>query len=215
MRATRTYQLPNQAGIKYREYNSYFDDISYYWTLNINHKKSNTVKYKIIPDGCIDIVFELRDDILYNPNVSAPFTNLTEISLPINSSFLGIRFKPGKFRKYIDIDPSDIKNEFSAFGRREYKNINDFLNSTNQKRNPLSKFGNNLTNLLKSSLSQRQKRRIFKASTGFSIRDFNKIQKFQNSIGSPDSNQYFDQPHMIKAYKDLTGLTPLELQKFL
>lgn len=209
-------QLTNQTGIEYQEYSipsSYKEDISYSWTLETNTRNST---YKILPDASIDIIFQEVEGSLYSPFISSPFTKLTEVTLPANSKFVGIRFKPGKIRSYLDFELESLEDEFSFLGDRGYPNLESFLSSyTKKKPNPLSRFDNSLTNLMYSSLSQRQKRRIFKQVTGFTIRQFQKIMKFQGSLNNMNSYKFFDQAHMIKTYKDLTGMTPIQLSQFL
>lgn len=213
---SKTRQLTKQPNVTYEEFKSpqnFSDDIQYCWSLETDKSLEDVVSYKIIPDGCMDVVFE-KKDILLNPGLSEPFHNLVEIKLEPSSKFIGIRFKPGKIRKYMDLEIDDLRYEFTEFTRKEFKSIEDFLSFySKEKSNPLQKYGNDLNNLLSSSLSQRQKRRVFKRSTGFTIRTFNKIITFQRSLSN--SLTYYDQSHMIKTYKELTNYTPRKLKEFM
>lgn len=212
----RTSQLAKQNHIVYQELDSANPDVQYTWNLKVSDSGSKNVKYKIIPDGCIDIIFERSEGAIFNPVISAPFLNITEISLPKNANYVGIRFKPGKFRKYVDIDPSQISEQFDEFQQSEYASIEDFFSSIKaEKNNPLSKFDNDLNKLVASSLSQRQKRRIFKSTTGFTIREFRRIMRFQASLSKNCEDEYFDQSHKIKSYKSLVNMTPSQLQNHL
>jgi mRNA-degrading endonuclease RelE of RelBE toxin-antitoxin system len=212
----RTSQLSKQNHIIYKEFDFINPDIQYTWDLEISDSNSKSVEYKIIPDGCIDIIFEHHNGSIFNPIISSPFAVITTIELPKTSKYVGIRFKPGKFRKYIDIDPSKISDQFDDFQKKEYKNIEDFLNALiSNQNNPLNKFDNDLNKLLASSLSQKQKRRIFKSVTGFTVREFNKIMTFQDSLNTYCIDNYFDQSHKIRAYKSLVGMTPTQLAKYL
>ncbi len=189
----KTFQLSKQKGIKYTEYQSKNPDIQYFWKLETDIGKNGLVDYKIIPDGSIDIVFEEVEGKLFNPSVSAPFRKITSIVLPQNSIFVGIRFNPGKFRKYIDIDCHNIEEDFLDIKRREYRSVDDFLSSLKcNLHNPLAKYDDSLTKLLNSSLSQKQKRRIFKNVTGFNIREFKKIINFQSSLTNAFEGNYYD-----------------------
>lgn len=209
-------QLTKQIGISYKEFAYSNPDIQYCWSVETQSSNSEPIEYRIIPDGSIDIIFQANEGNISKPFISAPYTKLVKIKLPNNTKYIGVRFKPGKFRKYVDLDLMGINQDFTNFKRADYKDLNDFFASLNANTyNPLTKYNNDLNSLMFSSLSQRQKRRIFQQSTGFTLREFKKIMNLQNSLSNKIADNFYDQSHKIKTFRDLLGMTPKELQKFL
>lgn len=188
-------------------------DIYYTWKLQSNGKIKNFT-YHILPDGCIDVILQRRENILMNPIISQPFSTYFELELCDTFDFIGIKFKPGKFRKYFDVELNEISDSFISLDlhRKEFTSVEDFLHylKNNSHKNPLTYYQDNVNLLMNSYLSERQKRRLFIRTTGFNIRDYKNIKRFQNVIS--DSNnlylEYFDQSHFINSFKKMTGFTP-------
>ncbi len=69
-------------------------------------------------------------------------------------------------------------------------------------------------------VSERQLRRLTKQHLGLLPKDFNRVLKFQctlKAINSPQYNKvyldhYYDQPHFVREFKRLSGVTPAQFQ---
>lgn len=70
-------------------------------------------------------------------------------------------------------------------------------------------------------LSSRQLRRLTQLHLGVSPTEFSKVMRFQHVIGmmsqggnqAPWTDCYYDQPHFIREFKALSGLTPTEFRR--
>lgn len=84
-----------------------------YWTATGSSKI--LTKEKILPDGCVDLIFNLGDDC-YTENRSflmknekaylvGTMTRFKETEMDINTRLLGIRFSPGSFLAFFNYTP--------------------------------------------------------------------------------------------------------------
>ncbi|NMH87085.1 AraC family transcriptional regulator [Flavivirga algicola] len=100
--------------MNYKEYipsknlNSIVDII---WIATNNGKE---IESKILPDGCVDIIFDLDKQMHLNSGneirISGMMTKFKKVTSRKNSETLGIRFKPGQFNAISNIPLSEIKN---------------------------------------------------------------------------------------------------------
>ena len=71
-----------------------------------------------------------------------------------------------------------------------------------------------------SSYSKRHRRRIYRDFIGLSPKQVQRIARFQRLLKSleaghePEFSDYYDQAHAIKEFKRMTGMTPVEYQRY-
>jgi AraC-like DNA-binding protein len=81
------------------------DYVSYYW-LSLNNTEPT---YSIVPDGAVDVVFMFgQEDRQLHAYGST--TSKADLSITIAAHYLGIRFKPGQSRHFIDVSPVELTN---------------------------------------------------------------------------------------------------------
>ena len=80
--------------LKYREYIpddlSLIEYVACYWNVNSTQKVTN-ISYRIIPDGCVDIIYDLKDKNVLLFGISDKTMHL---NLNGNINYFGIRFLP-------------------------------------------------------------------------------------------------------------------------
>ena len=79
-----------------------------YWQLKSACKLSTAFSYRVIPDGCIDIFFNL--DNLQDGRVMGLSTTHTEFALDFSFHYAGIRFMPSAFPTLFNINASELTN---------------------------------------------------------------------------------------------------------
>ena len=83
-----------------------------YWQLRSAHKLVSPFSYRVIPDGCIDIFFDLNNS--HSARVMGFSTTHTEFDLDLSFHYAGIRFLPGAFPLIFDLDASTLTNRDEA-----------------------------------------------------------------------------------------------------
>ena len=241
-----------------------------YWTLKVP-KDPAPEKQRILPDGCIELIFTLGDDIkrytsekhfIIQPRAMV----LGQISEPFFIEPTGVvdtfavRFYPGGFAPFTQIPIKDFANRETSIKSVFEKSIaNDLehsiMNASNtsqrihlveeflsvQIRNAdvidgilrstidtilLTKGRIPINEILKDELAQRrQMERRFSERVGISPKQLGKIIRLQETLkmllnqqtGTLTSiayeNEYFDQSHFIKDFKEFTGVNPKEFYK--
>ncbi|UFH46628.1 helix-turn-helix domain-containing protein [Flavobacterium galactosidilyticum] len=241
--------------------------VKFYWTLEVPFDRNNQ-KQKIIPDGCIEMTFNLGDKIkrytsetefIFNPNamvmgqrtksyfiepvgnvdtiaicfyphgfsnfVNLPLENLVDQETPIQDVFNEIQanvleeniIKSTSTKERIGIIETFLLNKLNEEATIEniVKTTVDTLLTTN---------GNISINvILKDNLSKRrQLERHFKKQIGISPKQLGKVIRLQATLQMLVSkksetltdiayeNEYFDQNHFIKDFKEFVGITPKE-----
>jgi len=244
--------------------------IKLYWTLNVPEDPASQ-KQRILPDGCIELIFTLGDDIkrytsekhfIIQPRAMV----LGQISEPFFIEPTGvvdtfaIRFYPSGFAPFTQIPIKDFANKetpiSSVFGEAIAKNLeSDIANATStgeriqivekflsiQMRDAdvidsilkstidtilLTKGRVAINEILKDELSRRrQLERKFSQRVGISPKQLGRIIRLQETLkmllSQPagnlteiaHENQYFDQSHFIKDFKEFTGVNPKEFYK--
>lgn len=79
--------------------------VSHYWLGLANTDPT----YAILPDGCVDLVFEITSSG-WRGWAYGTTTRPTEIALTFGSHYLGVRFKPGQSRHFIDACGAELAN---------------------------------------------------------------------------------------------------------
>jgi len=241
--------------------------VKFYWTLEVPFDANNQ-KQKIIPDGCIEMTFNLGDKIkryisetefILNPNamVMGQRTKSFYIEPVGHVDTIAICFYPHGFANFINtplenlVDQEtpieDLFNETQANEleqrivqatdtKERIEIIETFLlNKLNEKTTVenivkttvetlMSTKGSMPINvIMKDDLSKRrQLERYFKKQIGISPKQLGKVIRLQATLQmllSQQSetltdiayeNEYFDQNHFIKDFKEFVGITPKE-----
>ncbi len=103
---------------------------------------------------------------------------------------------------------SDVDVRLSRYIQYCYSNASSNLDLSDSR---ASEFG----------VSARQLRRLSKQYTGLPPKDFSKVLRFQNALKAMNESQhsktyldlYYDQPHWIREFKCLSGVTPSQFRK--
>lgn len=83
-----------------------------YWQLKTTKKLSEHFSYKVVSDGCIDILFEINNP---KDNFVAGFCRkYTEYVLQPEFNYVGIRFLPTIFPQLFEISAEELSNKFQS-----------------------------------------------------------------------------------------------------
>lgn len=118
--------------------------IDAYWTACGNSAKPGVEK--ILPDGCVDIIFNLGDDcrtddatVLMKSErtyLVGTMTRLKQTEMDIDTKLFGVRFKPGAFTAFYKVAPLseitdhtiEFENSFSFNFKKLVKSREEYLN---------------------------------------------------------------------------------------
>ncbi len=93
-----------------------------YWQLKTTEKLNDTFSYKVVSDGCIDILFEINNP---KDNFVAGFCKkYTEYVLQPEFNYIGVRFLPTIFPQIFKVNASELSNKF--------QNLEDFVPQTSK-----------------------------------------------------------------------------------
>lgn len=247
--------------MKYREYCPHIlltPYIEAYWTVSGFVEKEE--HHKILPDGCVDIIFSLEETSHQSglksmfPNIVGTMTTYLEGSYLNNISLLGIRFKPAGFTAFTQIpiyeftdQRIDLTSIESLFDEEFYYELPSKETAEKRIQEIDKYFLKRLKNIFKldqqivyaielirqtegklslmtvaseSCLSIRHFERRFKTAIGIAPKTFSKVVKFQHTLSYLKKNNhlsiislaidcgYYDQAHLIKDFKSLSGNPP-------
>lgn len=82
------------------------NDIYCYWRLKSGNKLSSPFTYRVIPDGCVDIFFDMRN--LQDSRIMGFTSRPIEFELDSSFDFVGVRFLPGSFPCIFRMDVSEL-----------------------------------------------------------------------------------------------------------
>lgn len=106
-----------EKSVRYEEFvpkKSLEDFIFCYWRLNTPRPLANPFKYRVVSDGCIDILFEQGAlESVFATGFSAKYL---EYELGHSFDYLGIRFLPTGFPGLFDYSAHQLTNEFLPLG---------------------------------------------------------------------------------------------------
>lgn len=101
--------------MEYKEYIPYNNLNSIVDTIWLATNFNQEIESRIIPDGHIDVIFELdKETYNYSKNkirVSGMMTTYKKVTSKKNSKTIGVRFKAGQFNTISNIPVSELKNE--------------------------------------------------------------------------------------------------------
>ncbi|HEY4758959.1 MAG TPA: AraC family transcriptional regulator [Thermoguttaceae bacterium] len=105
--------------------------VASYWHITSRTTLLKTLHHRIMPDGCVDIVFNLAAS---NPQcaavVAGPATNHFSTPLTRKVDYLGICFRPGVFFQLFSVPVSELTNRIiplDDFGDITTRNLADSL----------------------------------------------------------------------------------------
>lgn len=205
-----------------------------FWTLRTRTTLGENFPYLALPDGCVDIVFDMsnKPDI-EGALIMTPGTTAITLELGTSFTYIGIRLKPGAWRTSLEgivggavkasqLGGSDLRHVRSQL---RHASASDRLRLLERLASRLDRQGIIGTNKLTSALgilqtttvdslapvvgcSRRQLQRFFKQNTGYSPHAFLAIIRFQQAIQYQTFDAFADQSHYIRECKRITGMTP-------
>lgn len=207
-----------------------------FWTLKTIEPLDTNFVYTVMPDACIDFVFDVAGST--TPIVMTPSVSVEVLDLEVEFHYIGIRFKPGVLAKDIDIhslignqkELADVLSRqvnlnnmtisAARTERQHYKVLNTFtlelIDNYIVERNGFienvlrgMQYGLTVDEVAdKVGYSSRQLQRKVAEETGFSPVQLRRILRFQSVLSSGDYELRFaDQSHLIKEFKAVTGLS--------
>lgn len=209
-----------------------------YWELKTERTLPEDFHYHIIPDACVNILFNQRN--LTIAAVTAAPASAIVLNLGKDFHFVGIQLFPGTWRgnpnelcrKLVD-QPYAGTLPLIATNRRlaplSFQRKQTVLTALAEefKKNGLIAENPVTSTILKNffeiqkvsdmaklvGLSPRQLQRNLKDLTGFAPHDFLKILRLQYSFGGDFLTHYADQAHYIHTFRRATGHTPGKYKK--
>jgi AraC-like DNA-binding protein len=80
-----------------------------FWMLRYSGSPASPRWHRIVPDGCIDLIFMRRDPTEdYRASVVGTMTRPIVEELASHADYLGIRFNPGGFRRFFQTPPREL-----------------------------------------------------------------------------------------------------------
>lgn len=207
-----------------------------FWTLKTTEPLDTNFVYTVMPDACIDFVFDVAGST--PPIVMTPSVSVEVLDLGAEFHYIGIRFKPGVLTKDIDVHSlignqkeladvllrqvnlDDVSISTTQTERQQYEILDTFtlklIDSCIVERNDFienvlrgMQYGLTVNEVAgKVGYSSRQLQRKVAEGTGFSPAQLRRIVRFQAVLSSGDYELRFaDQSHLIKEFKAVTGLS--------
>ncbi|MDX1960973.1 MAG: AraC family transcriptional regulator [Leptospiraceae bacterium] len=214
------------------------DIVHSYWELKSNHLLENDFVLHVIPDACINVLFNLLDTKI----AAITYRETTYVALNLGKSFhySGIQFFPGMWNgdlsevihgfvdspyqgelPLIETAKKVVNLQFKDFNSIFSELVRFFISKNIVQKNIVTERILSDLDVIESvedmaasvNLSTRQLQRKLKQTTGFSPHDFLKILRLQQSFRSHYLDFYVDQSHFINNFKKITGYTPKEYFK--
>ncbi len=228
-----------QDGVLYEEYHpddAFRDQVYCFWQLRTQYQLAADCHYLILPDACIDLIFDVSGHTDGAALVMTPGLQAIELNLGRSFSYTGIRFHPGVWRQsqhivarsqmYASLGVMDMaaltrKLTEDTHAEQQQTHLQDLvkhltehkvINATAWMLQLLAQPDppKSVDELVqKSGYSRRQLQRLFPDKTGFSAHDFLKILRFHQALAGQGMNGYTDQSHYIREFKRITGITPV------
>lgn len=216
--------------------NSLVGIVHCFWTLKTIQPLDTNFVYTVMPDACIDFVFDVAGST--PPIVMTPSVSVEMLDLGTEFHYIGVRFKPGVLTKDIDVHSlignqkelqgifsrqvnlDDVSIRTAQTERQHYEILDTFtlklIDSCIVERNGFIEnvlrgiqYGLTVDEVAdKVGYSSRQLQRKVTEETGFSPVQLRRIVRFQSVLSSGDYELRFaDQSHLIKEFKAFTGLS--------
>jgi len=231
-----------QDGVFYQEHHpdsAFRDQIYCLWQLHTSITLPCDCHYLVVPDACIDLVFNLSEQADPYVLVMTPGIQALELNLGKHFRYCGIRLHPGVWHESQQIIAQSQR--FSSPGGVDLPSFIRQLatGSVASQQQLLQQFVRQLTaqgivnerawmpellaqadrltsvdDLVRlTGYSRRHLQRLFPEKTGFSAHDFLKILRFHQALATQRIDAYTDQSHYIREFKRITGITPVAFQQ--
>lgn len=231
--------------IVYKEYPpdiSLKDTVYCFWEFRTLQPLDDIFSYLVLPDGCIDIIFDLgKTPEFLGALIMTPSTHAETLDMQRQFSYIGVRLLPGSWHQSSPLDivgkahfyETIVDYSFTTARQSllacttitEMTRTLSLITAQLQARDIItaSPFIKALLNqpilsvqdlMTASGYSRRQLQRVLHRSVGYSPHDFVKIIRFQRAVqnGKEAARQYSDQSHFIRECKRITRLTPTALR---
>jgi AraC-like DNA-binding protein len=86
------------------------------WTMHCDRALAAPLQHRVLPDGCIDVIFTRRSPTReYTVAVAGTMTRPMFAELTGHVDYLGVRFAPGGFRHFFDVPPEELTDRVVPF----------------------------------------------------------------------------------------------------
>ncbi len=86
--------------------------VANYWKFSIPKELGGTFYHVIPPDGCVSLVFSFNEQLGFRlVELSGAGFMLSEVEIPANTTFIGVRIRPGAYAALFDIPLSRVLKE--------------------------------------------------------------------------------------------------------
>lgn len=209
-----------------------------FWELKTGVILPDNFRYHVLPDACVDIIFNLLDDKA--ATIMTPHMTSGLLDLGKRFHYVGIRLLPGVWRgaldevvggsvdvlrvgnvSIVDVCKKLVKNDFFAQQALLEELVDQLtLEEWVRKDSGIAKILDNLDRIHTVAemadvmdMSPRQLQRDLKRMTGFLPHDVIKVFRLQRSFGQHYLSLYADQSHFIHSFRRITGYTPKDYKE--
>lgn len=195
--------------------------VAVFWELKTARQLQKDFTYTVMPDACIDIVFDVATPKTW-PLLMTPHVNIEKLNLGTFFHYTGVRFKPGVFTRqapnvgrivgkqlaiktFEDIDLQEVSLALAqaASAEKRLTLLNSFCTLLQSRgylaQNPMMDFvvaglyaGKSVEHIaLSSGYSSRQLRRLTKQQTGYTPMQLYRVLRFQAALSNDDTRLRF------------------------
>lgn len=210
-----------------------------FWTLETHDLPSEDFEYLVLPDGCIDIVFDISVEPEFNGSlVMTPSKTAQMVTIRNNSLYAGIRLLPGAWQA-APVEVVGSSHFYDTLAGYDFVKASLLIQSSattlvtalqsvalqmqqhgiidaSKLIKPLldGTFNSVQDMVTLSGYSRRQLQRVLHRTVGYAPHDFVKLVRFQRALrnGKVAADLYADQSHFIRECKRITSMRPTELR---
>ncbi|MBM9590140.1 helix-turn-helix transcriptional regulator [Leptospira sp. 201903075] len=209
-----------------------------FWELKTEVVLDDDFCLHVLPDACINILFNMRDPKI--AAITARQTTYVLLNLGKSFHYVGIQFLPGMWQGnrdeivygFVDtpykgnlplVETAAKLTQLDFFAGQLVLSdlVRQLMKENLVVNNPVTariladiEVIDTVTDMAASAnLSPRQLQRTLKKTTGFSPHDFLKVLRLQQSFRGHYLESYADQSHFIHSFRKITGYTPAEYFK--
>lgn len=215
--------------------------------------KSSGAAHRVLPDGCIDFIFDLDTG---RATVQGPMTRAEVVALRAGRRIFGVRFAPGAASAFVDTEVHTLEDrtadlemvttarawqlaervaEARDHGARRRVLTEFLLDSRSRRRAADARIGHAVTAIRRGrgaspvadiardlGVSERTLERLFRDHMGLRPKLYARIVRMEWTRGAALAHRasqaglallggYADEPHLLREFRALTGLTPAAL----
>lgn len=205
------------------------------WTLKTLHPLNQPFDYLVLPDGCIDIVFDVDTPVkTRGALIMTPHTVATRLPIGTSFRYVGIRLYPGawQFSPVEIVGDTKVLQSLSGINlvttQERLSSITDTDNlwpvledcCRTLHRAGVVQMNPTIAMLLDANVTSattmasqtgysiRHIQRVLRRNVGYTPHDFIKVIRFQRALYMRDTSGYADQSHYIREFRRITGMTP-------